>query len=42
MKIINAQKDGSSLKRTLMEIDEQDWANLKQKNLQDPVKLEKA
>jgi len=29
MKIMNAQKDGSSLKRMLMELDEQEWANLK-------------
>lgn len=42
MRILNAQKDGSSLKRMLMEIDESDFAALKQKNLTDPSKLEKA
>ena len=42
LKILNAQKDGSSLKRLLMEIDEEEWGRLKAKNLTDPVKLEKA
>lgn len=39
---MNAQKDGSSLKRLLMELDEKDWQALKSKNLSDPAKLEKA